>query len=224
MISPAGCGLSFAGRPALEKKDKIRYESCRFKVSESRSVKKKSSPTADQRPASRYLLRVNPDGRPVGIEEREKCHAGDGIWHSAFLVMIFDEAGRLMQAQRSRSKTLWPDYWDGTVASHFYLGEDRDMSVRKRISQEIGVTCGSLEYLFKFSYQSRYRDVGIEKEVCHVYRAGRVRTRDVSPDAAEVAQFRFSGLRELSQEVRKNAEVFTPWFLLAYRKYLQETG
>jgi isopentenyl-diphosphate delta-isomerase len=185
---------------------------------------KKSAPIVAQRPASRYLLRVNSDGRPVGIEEKEKCHAGDGIWHSAFLVMIFDEAGRLMQAQRSRAKTLWPDYWDGTVASHFYPGEDRDMSVRRRISQEIGVTCGPLEYLFKFSYQSRYRDVGIEKEVCRVYRVSHVRARDISPDAAEVAQFRFSGPRHLAQEVRKNAGVFTPWFLLAYRKYLQEIG
>jgi isopentenyl-diphosphate delta-isomerase type 1 len=185
---------------------------------------KKSAPAAAQRSASRYLLRVNPDGRPAGIEEKEKCHAGDGIWHSAFLVMAFDETDRLIQAQRSHSKTLWPDYWDGTVASHFYPGEDRDMSIRRRISQEIGVTCGSLEYLFKFSYQSRYRDVGIEKEVCHVYRTIQVRSRDVSPDAAEVAQFKFSGLRELSQEIRKNAGVFTPWFLLAYRKYLQEIG
>lgn len=185
---------------------------------------KKSAPGAAQRPASRYLLRVNPDGRPVGIEEKEKCHAGDGIWHSAFLVMVFDEADRLMQAQRSRAKMLWPDYWDGTVASHFYPDENQEESVKRRISQEIGVTCGPLEYLFKFSYQSRYRNVGIEKEVCHVYRASHIRTRDVTPDAAEVARFRFSGLQDLSLEVRKNAEAFTPWFLLAYRKYLQEIG
>ncbi|HUU38251.1 MAG TPA: NUDIX domain-containing protein [Candidatus Desulfaltia sp.] len=185
---------------------------------------KKIVPANVKRPASRYLLRVNPNGRPVGIEEKEKCHAGNGIWHSAFLVMVFDEADRLMQAQRSRAKTLWPDYWDGTVASHFYPGEDQDMIIRRRLSEEIGVTCGSLEYLFKFSYQSRYREVGIEKEICHVFRASRIRARDVSPDAAEVAQFRFSSLRDLSQEVSKNAEVFTPWFLLAYRQYLQRIG
>jgi isopentenyl-diphosphate delta-isomerase type 1 len=185
---------------------------------------KKSAPDAAPQPVSRYLLRVNPDGRPAGIEEKEKCHAGDGVWHSAFLVMVFDEADRLIQAQRSRSKTLWPDYWDGTVASHFYPGEDRDLSIRRRISQEIGVTCGPLDFLFQFSYQSRYRDIGIEKEVCHVYRASHIRTRDVSPDAAEVAQFRFSGRGELSRQIRKDAEAFTPWFLLAYRRYLLGAG
>lgn len=185
---------------------------------------KKTRPAAARQLGSRYLLRVNPDGRPVGIEEKEKCHAGDGIWHSAFLVMVFDEADRLMQAQRSRAKMLWPDYWDGTVASHFYPGENREESIRRRVSQEIGVTFGPLDYLFQFSYQSRYRDVGIEKEVCYVYRASQVRTRDVAPDSAEVSQIKFSGLPDLSHEVRKNAQAFTPWFLLAYRKYLQEMG
>lgn len=185
---------------------------------------KKAVPAKVKRPASRYLLRVDPSGQPVGIEEKEKCHAGNGIWHSAFLVMVFDEADRLIQAQRSRSKTLWPDHWDGTVASHFYPGEDQDMSIRLRISQEIGVTCGLLEYLFKFSYQSRYRDIGVEKEVCRVFRASHIRAQDVSPDAAEVARFRFTSLRDLSQEVKKNAEVFTPWFLLAYRQYLLGIG
>jgi isopentenyl-diphosphate delta-isomerase type 1 len=176
------------------------------------------------KPAPRYLLRVDSGGRPIGTADKEECHTGDGIWHSAFLVMVFDEEGRLMQAQRSRAKTLWPDYWDGTVASHFYSGEDQDATIRRRISEEIGVTCGLLEYLFNFSYQSRYRDIGIEKENCHVFRATQIRARDVSPDAAEVARFRFSDLRDLSRGVEKNAGVFTPWFLLAHRRYLLEIG
>jgi len=173
---------------------------------------------------SRYLLRVDRRGRPLGIAEKEKCHSDKGIWHSAFLVMVFDEAERLMQAQRSRAKTLWPDYWDGTVAGHFYPGEEEEFSVRRRISQEIGVTCGPMERLFKFSYQSRFRDVGIEKEICHVFRARDIRARDIFPDAAEVAQFRFSSLPDLSTEIRRNADLFTPWFLLALRKYPAQTG
>ena len=183
---------------------------------------KKDRPTGSTRPSGRYLLRVDPNGQPIGLEEKEKCHAGEGILHSAFLVMVFDEGGRLIQAQRSPAKRLWPDYWDGTVASHFYPGEKQDASIRRRISEEIGVTCGTLEYLFDFSYQSRYRDVGIEKEVCQVFKAGHIRARDVAPDAAEVAQFRFSSLPDLSKEISKNAGMFTPWFLLAFERYRQE--
>lgn len=183
---------------------------------------KNNGPAGSGRIPFRYLLRVDPTGRTVGVEEKEKCHTGEGIWHSAFLVMVFDEEGRLMQAQRSPAKTLWPDHWDGTVASHFYPGEDRDLSIRRRISEEIGVTCGPLDYLFDFSYQSRYKDIGIEKEVCRVYRTSHVRVREVSLNAAEVTQFRFSGLREVSAEVKENARVFTPWFLLAIGRYLRE--
>ncbi len=185
---------------------------------------KKNKPTDPSGTPSRYLLRVDPEGRQVGIEDKEKCHTGEGIWHSAYLVMVFDEGGRLMQARRSPAKTLWPGYWDGTVASHFYPGEDQDLSIRQRISEEIGVTCGPLDHLFDFSYQSRYRDVGIEKEVCRVYRTSHVRTGDVAPNAVEVSQFRFSALQDVSAEVKKNAGLFTPWFVLALERYLHRGG
>ena len=185
---------------------------------------KKNGPAGSGRTPSRYLLRVDSAGRTIGIEEKEKCHTGTGIWHSAFLVMVFDEEGRLMQARRSPAKTLWPGYWDGTVASHFYPGEDQDLSIRQRISEEIGVTCGPLDHLFDFSYQSRYKDVGIEKEVCRIFRTGHVRAADVSLNAAEVSQFRFSALQDVSAEVTKNAAEFTPWFILALKRYLLRGG
>jgi isopentenyl-diphosphate delta-isomerase len=214
-----------SGGPAdLAKKDEFRYEFRYANSNENRPAMKKTKPFGSEKPAPGYLLRVDRGGRPIGTAEKEKCHTGDGIWHSAFLVMVFDEEGRLMQAQRSGSKMLWPDCWDGTVASHFYCGEDQDVTVRRRIFEEIGVTCGPLEYLFNFSYQSRYRNIGIEKEICQVFRATQIRPQDVSPDAAEIARFRFSSLRDLSREVERNAEAFTPWFLLAYRRYLLENG
>lgn len=183
---------------------------------------KDDRPKRSSSPSARMLVRVDADGRTVGTEEKEKCHAGDGVRHSAFLVMLFDEDGRLMGAQRSPAKKLWPGYWDGTVASHFYPGETRASTIRQRVLEEIGVTCGPLEYLFRFSYESRYRDIGIEKEVCRVYKAGRIRSRDVLPNRAEVAQFRFSRLPDLRQEVEKYEEAFTPWFLLAFRRFLRE--
>ena len=165
---------------------------------------------------------VDEKGRFIGEEERDICHHGEGILHSAFLVMVFSEEGRLMQAQRSPAKTLWPDYWDGTVASHFYPGENRDASIRRRISEELGVSCGPLEHLFHFAYESRYRDVGVEKEVCHVFKTGDIRARQISPNPGEVSRFEFSSLTDLSQEVAGTAGKFTPWFLLAFRRYLQD--
>lgn len=181
---------------------------------------RKIDPVDGQEFQSQYLLRVDRSGRPLGIEEKERCHRGEGIWHSAFLVMIFDERARLMQARRSRAKKLWPDYWDGTVAGHFAPGEGYEASVKNRVFQEIGFACDRADFLFKFSYQSRYKDIGIEKEVCHIFRVQNIKKGAIALNKSEVSEFQFSTLQELAGTIKTAAGEFTPWFLLAFRKIL----
>jgi isopentenyl-diphosphate delta-isomerase len=168
--------------------------------------------------ARRHLVVVDEADLVLGKADQDRCHSGEGILHSAFLAMIFDRQKRLLEARRSRHKRLWPFFWDGTVAGHFYPGEDREETVKKRIADEIGLACDGLRYMFRFSYQALYQDIGLEREVCHVYFAAGIDGQEIVLNAREVSEARFLEIPRTSELVAAGAVDFTPWFLLAFRK------
>ncbi len=190
----------------------------RRKIEMTQFTAKKSPQAKTEKDTLQYLLRVDREGRPLGFEEKEKCHRGRGIWHSAFLVMVFDGWNRLMLARRSHQKKLWPDFWDGTVAGHISQGLSPEQAPRARVREELGATCDTLEFIFEFPYQSNYEDVGIEKEVCRIFKAHKIPRSAISPNEAEISEFRFSSLSALRREVENRPSEFTPWFLLAFAK------
>ena len=102
------------------------------------------------------LITVDGDGSALGVCEKAACHSGEGITHSAFLIMLRDGEGRLLLARRSLRKMLWPGFWDGTVAGHFHPGEDKEAALRKRVLEETGLACDAPVFLFKFAYAARY--------------------------------------------------------------------
>ena len=170
-------------------------------------------------PLSDLILLVDENGHPSGEEDKEKCHAGDGILHGAFLVMVFNEKCKLMLARRSARKRLWPHYWDGSLASHYRRNEERETAARQRIFEEIGVRADHLDYLFDFRYQAAYRDIGSENEICDVFAVDGVPNGSVALNPVEISEFRFLGLEEIAGEVKKAPKGLTPWFLIAFRMY-----
>lgn len=166
-----------------------------------------------------YITLVDKNGKYLGKEEKEKCHQGKGILHSAFLVMIFNEKVELMLAKRSEEKSLWPGFWDGTVASHYHSEKNQQTTVKKRIFHEIGVSCDHIDYLFKFHYHVEYRDIGSENEICDVFAARDIKSGDISPNEMEISEFKFLDIPELKSEVQENYETYAPWFLIALEKY-----
>jgi isopentenyl-diphosphate delta-isomerase len=168
-----------------------------------------------------YITIVDENGTIVGTEEKDKCHVGKGILHSAFLVMLFNERAQLMLARRSQEKMLWPDFWDGTVASHYHAQVPQMESVRQRILYETGAHCRQIDYLFKFRYQAQFEDVGAENEICDVFVAKDLRSESVSPNNEEISEFKFLKISELEAEIAANSQKMSPWFLIAFKRYLQ---
>jgi len=164
------------------------------------------------------LIAVDGDGSALGVREKIACHSGEGIRHSAFLVMLFDGAGRLMLARRSPRKVLWPGFWDGTVAGHFHPGEDKDVALRKRVLEETSLACGSPKYLFKFAYAARYGDVGVENEVCEVHEAAVAPSGTIPLDPEEISEYRFVALADVEKDIAAGAPDLAPWLVLAIRK------
>ncbi len=169
------------------------------------------------------LITVDGDGSALGVCGKAACHSGAGITHSAFLVMLHDGTGRLLLARRSPSKTLWPGFWDGTVAGHFHPGEAREAALRKRVLEETGLACDAPVFLLKFAYAARYGEVGVENEVCEAYSAGVAPEGAVPANPLEISECRFVGPEDLERELTAGAPDFTPWFLIAFLKIRQQS-
>jgi isopentenyl-diphosphate delta-isomerase len=187
-------------------------------MNQSRKRTKESLPSAGGEISLNLLIQVDEKGRKVGLEHKEKCHQGEGVRHRAFLVMIFDRNRRLLLARRSRLKKLWPRFWDGTVAGHYYAGSHFKNTPRLRVGEELGFGCGDLKPLFDFRYVARFNDLGIEKEVCHVFAANHHEVAGAAVNRDEVSELNYLEIPKLSEWVRAAPGEFTPWFLLAFQK------
>jgi isopentenyl-diphosphate delta-isomerase len=170
------------------------------------------------RPPAEKLILVDPHGRAVGTEDKAACHRGEGLRHAAFLVMAFAPDGSLVLARRSGSKLLWPGYWDGTVASHYYSGLDREATVGERLDREIGIRTGRPALLFSFEYQARFEDKGSENEYCDIFRLEGVEPAAIAPDPVEVSEIRLVRLNTLREEAARDPRPFTPWLLIALKR------
>ncbi len=65
-----------------------------------------------------YVILVDQNDNPIGKEDKVKCHLPNGKLHRAFTALIFNGDGKLLLTKRGDGKMLWPNDWDGTVASH----------------------------------------------------------------------------------------------------------
>jgi len=89
----------------------------------------------------------------------------NGKLHRAFTALIFNGDGKLLLTKRSEGKMLWPNDWDGTVASHPRESETYVSSAERRMPEEIGISC-KMNYVNKFEYHVPYKDIGSENEIC----------------------------------------------------------
>lgn len=156
------------------------------------------------------LILVDHNDQPVGYLDKESCHNGDGVLHRAFSVFLFDEQGRLLLQQRAAGKRLWGGFWSNTCCSHPRQGEETLAAAHRRLQEELGLDADQLEYIFKFAYQANFGAAGSEHELCYVY-LGRLQGEPVV-NADEIAAIRYISAEELSADLERSPETYTPWF------------
>ncbi len=167
---------------------------------------------------SELLILVDPLDQELGVLSKDACHDGDGVLHRAFSVFVFNEQGELLIQQRSQEKRLWPGFWTNSCCSHPLAGEPMSDAVARRVEQELGLQT-SPEFVFKFEYQASFGDVGSEHELCHVYVTSGAHEPKVN--ANEIQAWRWIAIDELSSELERHPDVFTPWLKLEWPKLLE---
>jgi isopentenyl-diphosphate delta-isomerase len=165
------------------------------------------------------VIIVDENDRPLGLEEKFKCHSGNGILHRAFSVFVFNKDGRILLQQRSNKKLLWPLYWSNTCCSHPLEGETYEQAASRRLWTEMGFSC-NLKLVGTFHYQASYKDKGSENELCAVLIG--IYDGKVHADGEEVADWKWLDFRKLKRDVAAYPEKYTPWLKTEIEQFANE--
>jgi len=162
------------------------------------------------------LILVDETDRELGYLDRARCHAGRGLLHRAFSLLIFNAKGQLLLQQRAASKQLWPLVWSNSCCSHPRRSESIEAAARRRLHEELGLNC-PLYFLFKFQYQAQFNSAAAENELCSVF-IGRANER-VTINPAEINAWRWISPEALQAEMAgPDKAKFTPWFRLEWER------
>jgi len=162
------------------------------------------------------LLVVNKRDKIIGSETLENCHKGKGILHRAFSILVFNRKNQVLLAKRSKSKKLWPLFWDNTCSSHPLRGQSYIRAGKNRLKEEFGFTC-QLKLIDKFQYQARYRNIGSENELCALL-IGKCNPKRIKPNPKEISDWKWADFKKIRKAIKKNHNRYTPWLKIDLRK------
>lgn len=161
-----------------------------------------------------YLILVDKNDNPIGAEEKVKCHLPNGKLHRAFTVLLFDRDDKLLLTRRSSNKMLWPNDWDGTVASHPRQSETYVSSAERRLPEELGISC-KLDYLFKFEYHVQYKNIGSENEICGTLIGIVDDPSKIKLVKEEISDIKWVTFDEILEDIKKSPYIYCPWMIVA---------
>lgn len=155
------------------------------------------------------------DGRlqPLGkLEVHQR-----GLRHKAVSVFVLDGPRVLIQ-QRAAGKYHTPGLWANTCCTHPRWEEDPATCAIRRLREELGITGLYPAFAGRVEYRA---DVGsglIEHELVDIFVAEAAPDLRIEPNPSEVQAVRWVDLYDLSAEVLRTPDQFTPWL----RIYLTE--
>jgi isopentenyl-diphosphate Delta-isomerase len=162
------------------------------------------------------VILVDTDDVEIGTAGKLDAHRR-GLKHRAISVLVRNSAGELLLQQRNPAKYHSGLLWANACCSHPLPGESTAEAAVRRLDQEMGFTC-ALKPLFKFDYRAPVSDDLIENELVHVF--GGTHDGAVSPDPAEVAQWKWIRFDDLASDIRQHPDEYAVWF----RKYVAAHG
>lgn len=181
------------------------------------------------------VILTNEKGESLGLAENIDAHTGTGMLHRAFSVYIFRSRGEeLLLQHRAEGKRLFAGLWTNTCCSHVTVPENRNVprgpegalrgcqntdqvasdivaTAERRLHEEMGFSC-PLHTVRSFVYRAEDpKGHGIEHEYDTVL-VGCVDDADVLPNPAEVDDWKWIHIDDLTEELEKKPDLFTPWF------------
>lgn len=152
----------------------------------------------------------------IGYMSKDEAHRL-GRLHRAFSVFIVN-GGKMLIQKRNKNKYHSGGLWANACCSHPRYGEALEDSVRRRLKEELGISCEFKE-LFDFVYFSEYDEKLFEYEYDHVFLSEYDGGFDF--DREEIEELRWIGYDELKTEMLNEPRKFSSWFMIAAPKVLK---
>ena len=172
------------------------------------------------------VIQVTEYDEVIGPISKLDSHYGEGKYHRAFSVLLFDSSGRLLLQRRASHKITFPNVWANSCCSHpLYCDEEMELkdalgvkrAAIRKLEQELGihpsqVPVEKFDFVTKMRYQSRQDQDWIEREIdhCLVIHAD----VDVNPNPNEVDEIKWVSQEELEEMLvaPDGDNIIAPWF------------
>lgn len=148
---------------------------------------------------------------------KEECHAGNGKHHRAFVLLILNKEKKILLQKRKHER--WDNYWDLTAASHPLHLEDRDETYEEAGNRCLKIEWGfstELKSILAFNYFENYNGQ-CENEYCTLL-FGQY-DGELNPNKENAYGYKWIDLKELSDDISKNEKSYTPWAVIAIKKF-----
>lgn len=156
------------------------------------------------------VVLVDRTDRTLGEMEKMEAHR-KGVLHRAFSVLLFNNDGQLLLQRRAFGKYHSGGLWTNTCCSHPRPSENLTEATQRRLMEEMGISL-TPEYLYAFTYRADLDEGLVENEYDHVFTGVFNGTPQINPD--EVADWRFADVSQITSDIKKRPEQYTPWFRL----------
>lgn len=166
-------------------------------------------------PAHEILLLTTTDGKVIGKAPREECHKGEGKTHWAVFGIIKRSNSNVILAKRSSKKSVFPNIWDGTVASHVLVNDTPESATKRETKEELGIDV-DFKVIGGFYYFHRDGDHA-ENEFCSLLICRS--DAKLSPLASEVSEVTEISFAELQDLIHDSPDIYAPWLKIALEKY-----
>ncbi len=85
---------------------------------------------------------------------RSRMRAG-GLAHRASYILVFNDRGELFLQKRTRTKDIYPGFWDVAAGGVVLADETYEDSAKRELAEELGVTGVPLHFHFDHYYESQ---------------------------------------------------------------------
>ncbi|HPN67199.1 MAG TPA: isopentenyl-diphosphate Delta-isomerase [bacterium] len=153
---------------------------------------------------------VNESGVRIGSIEKLAAHV-EGKLHEAFSIFVFNNDHDLLLQRRAFDKYHSGGLWTNTCCSHAHVGEKIGNAVHRRLVEEMGFDC-ELTMNFNFLYKTNQLTNNlIEHEFDYVFSGLVTEKIDITPNPAEVCDFKWISIDNLLNDVSLNPTAYTEW-------------
>ncbi len=160
------------------------------------------------------VILVNEQDVQVGSMEKMEAHQ-KGVLHRAFSVFVFNDRNEMLLQQRALSKYHSGGLWTNACCSHPRPGEETEAAAARRLYEELGFTT-PIKKIFDFQYHAAFNNGLTEHEFDHVYVG--TYTGKINPNFAEVQDYCYKNMDEISNTIQTNPDKYTAWFCIAFPK------